>query len=311
MITKNNSLNEKIYKDLINKKINKFRLSGLLISIEPSNVCNAKCIMCPYSKMTRKKEIMPMDFFKKIAIDCFSNGIKNFNFNFYNEPFLDPFIFQRIKFLKSKGARVQLFSNASAVDKEKIKQIIDSGLDEIIFSIDSINKKNYELIRKGLDFKITTNNILDLVKQKKVLGLKKPKIKLNFVEQELNRDELKAFKSFWADKVDKIYVSRDDHRNKTSRLFKKKNKTQSTFPCLRLWSELIVMSNGKVPLCCVDCDGEVILGDFRKQTLREIWNSNSFKRVRRLHLDFEADQIPLCKKCLNSYRVNVKIMEHK
>ena len=28
------------------------------LTIEPSNICNLKCIMCPYPKMKREKEIM-------------------------------------------------------------------------------------------------------------------------------------------------------------------------------------------------------------------------------------------------------------
>ncbi|MCX6812578.1 MAG: radical SAM/SPASM domain-containing protein [Candidatus Berkelbacteria bacterium] len=311
MIANNDILNQKAYQSIINAKIKNFKLADLMISIEPSNVCNAECIMCPYPKMTRKKEIMSMDFFKTIAADCLSNGIKNFNFNFYNEPFLDPHIFERIKFLKSKGARIQLFSNASIIDQKTAKQIFNSGLDEIILSIDSTTKKNYESIRKKLNFEVTTNNILHLIEKRKSLKLKYPKIKLNFVEQKINGAELKEFQSFWADKVDKIYFSCDDQRNEISRPLKNLNNKTSTFPCLRIWSELIIMSNGRVPLCCVDYDGKIILGDFNKQNLKKIWGNTSFKRIRKLHLDFKADRIPLCKKCLNLYRMNVRIMDHK
>jgi MoaA/NifB/PqqE/SkfB family radical SAM enzyme len=305
---KNDILNQKAYQEIIDTKIKNFKLADLMVSVEPSNVCNAECIMCPYSKMTRKKENMSMNFFKSISIDCLSNGIKNFNFNFYNEPFLDPFIFERIRFLKSKGARVQLFSNASIIDQEKTKQIFDSGLDEIILSIDSTTKKNYESIRKNLNFEITKNNILNLIEKRKSLGLKYPKIKLNFVEQKINRAELIDFQSFWSDKVDKIYISCDDQRNDVSESLTKNN---SASPCLRIWSELIIMSNGQVPLCCVDYDGKIILGDFNKQSLKEIWDNDNFKRIRKLHLDYKADLIPLCKKCLNLFRTNVQIMNHK
>jgi len=167
---------KKLYRHSFQRKIKNFKLSDLMISIEPSNICNAECIMCPYQKMTRKKEIRPMDLFKKIVDNCVSYGVKNFNLNFYNEPFLDPFIFERIKYLKSKNARVQLFSNGSVINVEKI---LESGLDEIIFSIDGIKKETYELIRKGLNFEKVVNNVLFLIKKKKELGLKKPKIKLN------------------------------------------------------------------------------------------------------------------------------------
>jgi radical SAM protein with 4Fe4S-binding SPASM domain len=175
-------------------------------------------------------------------------------------------------------------------------------------SIDSTTKKNYESIRKKLNFEVTTNNILHLIEKRKSLKLKYPKIKLNFVEQKINRAELIEFQSFWSDKVDKIYISCDDQRNDVSESLTKNN---SAFPCLRIWSELIIMSNGQVPLCCVDYDGKIILGDFNKQSLKEIWDNDNFKRIRKLHLDFKADLIPLCKKCLNLFRTNVQIMNHK
>lgn len=300
-----NSFYKKIYRNHINKKLKDFKLSDLMISIEPSNICNAKCIMCPYQKMARKKEIMPMGFFKEIINDCLVYGVRNFNLNFYNEPFLDPFVFERIKYLKSKGVRVQLFSNGSIIDTEKISE---SGLDEIIFSIDGVKKETYESIRKGLVFETTINNILNLIKRKEDLRLEKPKIKLNFVKQKLNEVELKAFRSFWTDKVNKIYVSLDDSRSEIPELFEKKKKSLTSFPCVRLWHELIVMSNGKVSLCCVDYDGKIILGDFSTQSLKEIWDSDNFKRIRQLHLDFKADKISLCKECVSSYRRNIRMI---
>ena len=297
---------KKIYGNYIHEKLNKFKLSDLMVSLEPSNICNGKCIMCPYQKMTRKKEIMPMNFFKKIVNNCLPYGVRNFNLSFYNEPFLDPFIFERIKYLKSKKARVQLFSNGSVIDSEKIGKILESGLDEIIFSIDAAKKETYESIRRGLVFKKTINNILSLINRKKGLGLEKPKIKLNFTKQKLNEAEVEEFQSFWIDKVDEISISQNDSRSETSKPFARKKKSFASFPCLRLWREFIIMSNGKVPLCCIDYDGKIILGDFNTQNLKEIWNSDNFKKIRQLHLNFKADAIPLCKKCINAYRINIK-----
>ncbi len=297
---------KKIYRNYINKKLNKFKLSDLMVSIEPSNICNAKCIMCPYQKMTRKKEIISMDLFKKIVNNCLAYGVKKFNLIFYNEPFLDPFIFERIKYLKSKKVRALLFSNGSVIDSEKAEKILKGGLDEITFSVDSATKRTYESIRKGLVFERTINNILHLIKRRRDLGLKKPKIKLNFVKQKLNEAELEEFRSFWVDKADEISVSPNDRRKEIYESFERKKKNFASFPCLRPWREFIVMSNGKVPLCCMDYNGKVILGDFNTQSLKEIWNSDNFEKIRQLHLNFKAYKISLCKKCLNSYRMNIR-----
>ena len=38
-------------------------------------------------------------------------------------------------------------------------------------------------------------------------------------------------------------------------------------------------------LCCADFDGRTILGDLRHSTIREIWNSETYRALRREHLE--------------------------
>lgn len=300
-----NFLYRKIYDKRIKDKTAKFKLSDLIVSIEPSNTCNAKCVMCPYSKMTRPKEIMPMDLFKKIADDCLREGVRNFNLNFYNEPFLDPFIFERIKYLKSKDAKVKLFSNGSALNKEKTEELLKSGLDEINFSVDSHIKEVYEKIRKGLNFDVIVSNISYLIKRRKQLGLAKPRIKVIFVRQTANKAGTEDYKKFWENKTDKIIMSFDDNRNDTSDFFDK-HKKKKPFPCNKLWAEMNVVSSGEVALCCVDYDAKEVLGDFKKQSLREIWNSEKFNEIKEKHLGYRANEVSICKTCVHPYRLNLR-----
>lgn len=295
----------KIYDKKIKGKTAKFKLSDLIVSIEPSNTCNARCIMCPYSKMTRPKEIMPMDLFKKIVDDCLGEGVKNFNLNFYNEPFLDPFIFERIKYLKSKGVKAKLFSNGSALNKEKAEELIKSGLDEINFSVDSHIKEIYEKIRRGLNFDTVVSNISYLMERRKQFGLNKPRIKVVFVRQKENKTEAEEYKKFWKGRADKIIMSFDDNRNYTSEFFDN-HKVKKPFPCNKLWAEMNIVSSGRVALCCVDYDAREILGDFKTQSLKEIWNSEKFKKIREKHLDYKANEVSVCAACVHPYRLNLK-----
>lgn len=300
-----NFLYRKVYNERIKDKTAKFKLSDLIVSIEPSNTCNAQCIMCPYGKMTRPKEIMPMGLFKKIVDDCWREGVKNFNLNFYNEPFLDPLIFERIKYLKSKGVKVKLFSNGSVLSEEKTEELLKSGLDEINFSVDSHIKEVYEKIRKGLDFNIVVSNISYLTERRRELGLNKPRIKVVFVGQKENKTEIKEYKNFWKSKADKIIISFDDNRNNTSEFFDK-HKKKKPFPCNKLWAEMNVVSSGKVALCCVDYDAKETLGDFKTQSLREIWNSEKFNEIRKKHLDYRANEVSVCETCVHPHRLNLR-----
>ncbi len=293
-----------LYKKRIEQRLKNFKISDLYISIEPYNLCNARCFMCPYQKMTRPKVKMSMEFYRKIIDDCLANGIKSLNLNFHNEPFIDDLVFERIRYAKSRGMKVAMYSNGSLMNQNIIGQILDSGIDVIDFSFDGFSKKTYEEIRVNLNFEKTRDNILNLINERNRRGLLKPGINMIFVKSKKNFHEVKDFNNFWKDKADSVGFSLDDNRNETYNISQAVKKRNVTYPCRKLWTELIVMSNGKVCLCCLDFDGKTILGDFNHQSLKEIWGNEQFKRIRELHLNFQLANVSKCKNCLHPYRFN-------
>ena len=67
------------------------------------------------------------------------------------------------------------------------------------------------------------------------------------------------------------------------------------FPCYRLWLTFTVLWDGRVSLCCADFDGRTILGDLNTSTIKEVWNSEPFRHVRRQHLESGGPDI--CRAC--------------
>jgi radical SAM protein with 4Fe4S-binding SPASM domain len=271
------------------------------ISIEGHNICNLDCKMCPYSKMTRKKELMSMELYTKIIDDCVEFGIELVNLSLYNEPLLDKYLFERIKYAKEKGLKVGFYCNATLLTKEKSKKLLDSGIDYINFSFDGATKESYEKIRKNANFKITRANIINFAieTQKRLLReLPYPIISVMLTAQDENYTELKEFEEFWKSVVDFVGISQFDNRKGTDRSKVEKN---LTYPCRLLCSGgIVIMSNGKVPLCCKDYDGSISLGDLNTQTLEDIWNSK-FKTYKTLHLDGKGNMINICKNCDDIY----------
>ena len=54
--------------------------------------------------------------------------------------------------------------------------------------------------------------------------------------------------------------------------------------CKEFWrGNLIVLWDGKIVPCCVDYEGEMILGDANKEKLVNIWNSKNTKKFRQMH----------------------------
>ncbi|MBA7506269.1 GTP 3',8-cyclase [subsurface metagenome] len=263
------------------------------MNIETYNVCNLRCVMCSYPKMTREKVQMSMDLFRKIIDDAAQSGIRRVCLHLYSEPLLDSLLFERIKYVKSKGLWVEFASNGTPLTRDKIDLILDSGLDSINFSIDAATRETYRKIR-GADFDRTRNNIIKLIEEREKRGCKKPLISTSFVVERDNYREIKEFISFWKKRADRIGIWRVDDRRQEG-LVPYKTKPTHVYPCPMLFTSCAVMSNGKVVLCCLDYDGSTVIGDLNNQSLAEIWNSKKFTKIRQAHINRHGDKIKLCK----------------
>ena len=57
-------------------------------------------------------------------------------------------------------------------------------------------------------------------------------------------------------------------------------------PCRELWrGTLVVLWDGRVTVCCVDSEGELQVGDARRDRLDDLWNGDAIRSLRRRHRD--------------------------
>lgn len=75
------------------------------------------------------------------------------------------------------------------------------------------------------------------------------------------------------------------------------NKTIYHEPCLRQAKQLAINWEGKVLLCCCDYYGEHMFGNVNTQSLKEIWNSKKFKKVRNWLNRGQREKVNICKYC--------------
>lgn len=298
--------NTRLYEMICNSRIKKQSLkdinSPLNIIIETTNICNADCIMCPYGKMRRKKGIMSDDIFAEIIDKLKSEGVQIYQISLsgFGEPFIDPKIVDRIKMLQSANAnwKVKIHTNASLIKEEKMEELLLSGIDEINISFNGTSKGNYEAVMRNLRYDDTFKNIMKLLEIKDALKLKKPIIRLSSVLLEYNDNSVNEHLAFWKRKVDSGTVLRPHPWGGDIDLRSKyKIESRKIWPCRFLWYTANISWNGDVLLCCIDYDGKVILGNILNQTFMKIWLGEKMQNVRRLHLEKNIHEIPLCKNC--------------
>ena len=203
---------------------------------------------------------MPDELFKKIinelsmmnyseALGLFSN----------NEPFLDERITDFAKYAREKlpNAFIHLYTNGTLLTFEKFIEII--------------KYLNYMVIDNYNDDKKINNPEL----QKIYNYLQEhPELKSNNIAY----DGKKVYFAFRLQ--NEILTSRGGQApNKTSGL----NKKFLNEFCTRLFFQFIIRPTGKISLCCNDALGKYTMGDLNKQTIKEIWNSEEYKRLLNLN----------------------------
>lgn len=149
------------------------------ITIETNSACNRKCWFCPNSILDRHSENIKMknEIFEKII-----NELKEINYNgvitysFYNEPLLDDFIEEKIKFVKNQlpYCKQLITTNGDYLSESKLLKLCKAGLDYLIISVYGPNdynkvwnltdaKEEIERIVKKTDINITCRVNSDFV----------------------------------------------------------------------------------------------------------------------------------------------------
>jgi len=138
-----------------------------VMEFELDNTCNLECIMCTglFCSLIRKnlenKELVKSPYDSK-----FVNQLTKFipyleEAKFYGgEPFLIKIYYDIWeKMIEINPSIKFMIQTNGTVLNDKIKNILNKGFFNINISIDSVNKENYELIRKNADFDRVMENI--------------------------------------------------------------------------------------------------------------------------------------------------------
>lgn len=277
----------------------------LHLDIGITNVCNLACTFCARTIRVeegrfRKTKHMDLKLFKKIIDDASELGTYSINLNLLNEPLTHPKLLEMIRYAKEKGIiDVHFHSHGGLLTEEKALELLDSGLDKLLISIDSPYKEKYNKLRVFSDFDDVIKNLKRFKKlrdEKRKIG---PLIRVNFIQfPNVTEDELKDAQKLFLQFADCIgfqeYV--DPHWN----IGKDKTYSEeykSEFICQQPFTRLSIIEDGRVSPCCNDHDQQLVIGDLSKQSLKEIWESHKLTTIREIQKEGKFFTIPTCANC--------------
>lgn len=269
------------------------------LNIEVTSVCNARCIMCPRENMTRKQEVMEWSIFEKIVREAKALGIRDFALNGYGEIFTAKKDYQRfINFIcdQIKKPKIIINTNAFLMDKDVSQFLIDKKVALINCDVDGSSKETFESIRRNLKFDQVVNNIMQLISMRDSQGSKWPKVRVGMVKQPKNSHENEAHHKFWKGRVDFVGSNEDMLVNRGGTI-EVEGPHHHDWPCFLLWTQLVILSDGEIALCCDDWNAEESLGNIKHCTIKELWQSEKLTKYRKFHREGFYKNIRICSRC--------------
>lgn len=255
-----------------------------VLQIETTNLCNSDCVFCPHSRI-KEFGVMNDKLFKKILTEA--KGIKSLEKiipMLNGEPFTDPKFVDKLKLIRKilTDLPIYVFTNGSLITPEIINELNSIDKLYMIFSLNATNEKTRETIMGLKDYNQVINTIKLYDKTNKPYTV--TMVEDPFIEKK----ELDLFKKQWKDKGQVI-----GYKNFAGKIYKVGKPFRN---CHRAISQMTVLWNGKVNLCCMDGLGEVIFGDLNKQTIKDVWNSTHRQFYANAHLRGEIVK-GLCEQC--------------
>lgn len=135
----------------------------VILQIESTSLCNAKCIMCShnYKDMAEGDHLT---FDKRKYFEGILPYVETVMLHGVGEPFLNPNIVEWIEFYKSFGVHLSTFTNMSVMTPE-IKKAIGENFTSLHISCDGCTKETFEHIRGNLKFERFIENVKKLHKE--------------------------------------------------------------------------------------------------------------------------------------------------
>lgn len=298
--------NFKKYRDDFNKTQNYLKTRfipdfPLTISLELINRCNLHCIMCFKNQHTVPKAELSINDIKRIIEECQENKMPSIEFGLASEIMMYKNIKEVLDIIKKTDIQdVVLSTNAVLLNEEIIRAIIKNKVSRIRISLDAATEDTYKKIRRGApSLKKTEDNILKIIALKKKANSLLPIVRLSFIVMDINSHEIPQFTKKWKDKVDCIDFQRLidlSHVGESVALEEIKLEVIKDSFCSYPFYSLNIWANGDVSPCCSFHGKDLIVGNIRNQTLKEMWNNKKTKILREQIYTKKFN--PICQKCL-------------
>ena len=269
------------------------------LQIEPTSICNYRCVFCYQTdnKFNKRSDghmgHMKLETFK-LLIDQAEGNIEFISLASRGEPLLCPDFKEMLSYTRDKFYNLKINTNASLLDEKMSHAILDSGVKTLVFSADAADSELYSKLRVNGKLETVLANIK---KFQEIRSKKYPKSKIITRVSGVkvnNQQDLGDMEKYWGDIVDQVAFV--DYMPWENVYVSKASGVQA--PCSDLWRRMFVWWDGKVNPCDVDYKSQLSVGNIENSNISDLWKSNNYKKLRKQHESKLRKDIFPCNKCV-------------
>ena len=270
--------------------------------MELSNVCNHACIFCTHQKMQRKIGRLNKALGFDILRQAYELGTREVGFYATGEPFLIPELPEYIKKAKDIGyTYVYLTSNGAMATPERIRAVIDAGLDSIKFSINAPQRKLYKFIHGQDDFETVVAHLKYLNEYREQTG-RAYKIYVTGILTRFTEHLQDKYHELFDDLSDQVvfkYVyNQGGYMPEIDTLLRCDCDHEERRRCNLPFDAISVTQEGYLSIENADYENMLVVADLNKVSLRDGWYGEKMKEMRRRFLEDDLGGT-LCDGCVH------------
>jgi len=277
--------------------------------LELTNLCNAKCIFCPYQFQQRKIQFMSDEVFMKAVSDYCAMGGGSVGLTpIVGDALIDPQFLNRVRFLRKQPRidRIFLTTNAILLNKFGIDEILNSGITSMAISTSGFDEASYLRIYQSNAYQQMKRNVYDLVKRNSERG--GPLHITIAIRTDRPLKEVIADPDFkpilqYNPLIDFVWSYTTANGRITREMLPSGMRLRKLGvkkePCVQTYNGPLVLPDGDVMICscvaAVDAQKDLTIGNVLSDNLLNIWTNHKTKEFRKT---FGTDQLnSTCQNC--------------
>lgn len=285
-----------------------------LLFLDPCNYCNLRCPLCPtgLNDLGREQTMLSLEHFKKYFDPHIPYLFEVYMHN-WGESLINKQVYQMIEYAQANNVGTNLSSNLVIAESDDLDNLLDSGLEYLVVSLDGTSQETYGQYRLRGDYERVVANMTELIRRRNARKLKTPIVEWQYIVMKQNEHQIAEAeilaKKFGVDLLrfipvgmpyefknrkevaDKWYPSTVTGRVESDHEEQQFGQAGKPGPCFYLYRSMVVNPDGGVSPCCVVYRQNRDFADLNVPEIdvMNIWNNEKYQSARSL---FSADTVP-------------------